>query len=148
MSYSKKLVLNAGVIAIILVGGYKWVNQTPERAETTAVTTSAVVETTLDKTELVLDKSSEAVDEAITVVSESWERADLKGKVDNIQDNVKPVGKTIKETVDPNKIPGVKSVGWLNKKMSIPAIILFLVAGIMLSMMAFAGPSSLSGGRE
>ena len=148
MSQLKKLALKTGVIALVLWGGYKWVNQTPERAEATAVTTDQLVETTLDKTDLMLDKSSEAVDGAVTTVSDAWGRLDIKGKVDDVQDSVKPVGKMIKKTVDPNNIPGVKAAGWMDSKTSFPAMLLLLVAGVMLSMMALASPSSLSGGRH
>ena len=84
----------------------------------------------------------------MVVVSDAWERADLKGEIDNIQDDVKPYGKAIKKTVDPNKIPVLKSVGLLNGKTSMAAILLLLVAGSMLYLMVFAGPSSLSGGRD
>jgi len=143
-----KLALKAGVVALVLWGGHKWMNQTPERAETAATTTITVVEKTLDSTEILLDKSGEAVDDAMVVVSDAWERADLKGEIDNIQDDVKPYGKAIKKTVDPNKIPVLKSVGWLNSKTSMAAILLLLVAGSMLYLMVFAGPSSLSGGRD
>ena len=143
-----KLALKAGVVALVLWGGHKWMNQTPEHAETAATTTITVVEKTLDSTEILLDKSGEAVDDAMVVVSDAWERADLKGEIDNIQDDVKPYGKAIKKTVDPNKIPVLKSVGWLNDKTSMAAILLLLVAGGMLYLMIFASPSSLSGGRD
>jgi len=143
-----KLALKAGVVALVLWGGHKWMNQTPERAETAATTTITVVEKTLDSTEILLDKSGEAVDDAMVVVSDAWERADLKGEIDNIQDDVKPYGKAIKKKVDPNKIPVVKSIGWLNSKTSMAAILLLLVAGGTLFMMIFAGPSSLSGGSD
>ena len=148
MSQLKKMALKTGVVALVLWGGYKWVNQTPEHAAATAVTADQMVETTLDKTDRMLDKSGEAVDEAVMVVSDAWERVDLKGKVDNLQDNVKPVGKMIKKKVDPNNIPGVKAAGWMDSKTSFPAMLLLLVAGVMLSMMALASPSSLSGGRH
>lgn len=148
MSQLKKMALKTGVIALVLVGGYKWVNQTPERAEATAVTTGAVVETTLDKSDLMLDKSGEAIDEAVMVVSEAWDRVDLKGKVSNIQDSAKPIGKVIKKKVDPNNIPGVKAAGWMDSKTSFPAMLLLLVAGVVLSMLALASPASLSGGRH
>jgi len=105
MSQLKKTALKLGVVVLVITGGYKWINQTPERAEATAVTTGVVVETT-------------------------------------------PLGKLIKQKVDPNNIPGVKAAGWMDNKTSFPAMLLLLVAGVMLSMMAFASPSSLSGGRH
>lgn len=145
MSQLTKLILKTGVVALVLWGGYKWVNQTPERAETTASTTNTIVEKTLDKTDLMLDKSGEVVDEAMIAVSDAWDRADLKGDVDTLQDEVKPLGDAIKKRIDPNKVPGGKVA---NGKVSIPALLLFLIAGITLSLMAFAGPSSLSGGRN
>jgi hypothetical protein len=148
MSQLKKMALKTGVIALVLYGGYKWVNQTPERAEATAATTSVVVETTLDKTDLAMDKSGEALDDAVMVVSDAWDRVDLKGKVKDIQSEAKPIGKYIKKTVDPNNIPGVKAAGLMDSKTSFPAMLLLLVAAITLSMMALASPSSLSGGRH
>ena len=148
MSKRKKLALKAGAVALVLWGGYTWMNQTPERAETAAKSTITVVEKTLDSTEILLDKSGEAVDGAMVVVSDAWERVDLKGEIDNIQEDVKPYGKAIKKKVDPNKIPVVKSIGWLNSKTSMAAILLLLVAGGTLFMMIFAGPSSLSGGSD
>lgn len=148
MSQLTKLALKAAIVVLVLWGGYKWVYQTPERAETTAATTITVVEKTLDSTETLLDKSGEVVDEAMVVASDAWERVDLEGGIDNIQEDIKPYGKAIKETVDINKIPGVKSAGWLNDKTSLPAIFFFLIAGGMIFLMLFAGPSSLSGGSE
>ena len=62
-----KLALKAGVVALVLWGGHKWMNQTPEHAETAATTTITVVEKTLDSTEILLDKSGEAVDDAMAV---------------------------------------------------------------------------------
>ena len=148
MSQLKKMALKTGIIALVLLGGYKWVNQTPERAEATAVTTSVVVEATLDKTDLAMDKSGEWIDEKTTIVADAWERADLKGKVDALQDKAAPVGKLIKKKVDPNNIPGVKAAGWMDGKTSFPAMLLLLVAGTVLSMLALASPGSLTGGRH
>ena len=148
MSQLKKMALKTGVVALVLVGGYKWVNHTPERAEATAATTSVVVETTLDKTDLAMDKSGEWIDEKATIVADAWERVDLKGKVDALQDNVAPVGKLIKTKVNPNNIPGVKAAGWMDGKTSFPAMLLLLVAGTVLSMLALASPGSLTGGRH
>lgn len=148
MSQLKKMALKTGVVALVLVGGYKWVNQTPERAEATAVTTDIVVETTLDKTDLALDTSGEWIDEKVTIAADAWDRVDLKGKVGELQDSAKPIGKVIKKKIDPNNIPGVKAAGWMDGKTSFPAMLLLLVAGVMLSMMALASPSSLSGGRH
>ena len=144
MSQLKKMTLKMGVVALVLVGGYKWVNQTPENA----VAAGSVVEATLDKSDLALDKSGEWIDEKAIIVADAWGRVDVKGKVDNLQDSVAPVGKMIKKTVDPNNIPGVKAAGWMDSKTSFPAMLLLLVAGVMLSMMALASPSSLSGGRH
>jgi len=148
MSQLKKMTLKMGVLGLVLWGGYSWVNQTPERAEATAVTTDRVVETTLDKTDLAMDKSGEAIDEALMVVSDAWDRVDLKGKVNDLQDSAKPIGKVIKKTVDPNNIPGVKAAGWMDSKTSFPAMLLLLVAGVVLSLLAVASPSSLTGGRH
>ena len=148
MSQLKKTALKLGVVVLVITGGYKWVNQTPERAEATAVTTGVVVETTLDKTDLAIDKSGEWIDDKTTIVADAWDRADIGGKVDELQDSAKPLGKLIKQKVDPNNIPGVKAAGWMDNKTSFPAMLLLLVAGVMLSMMAFASPSSLSGGRH
>ena len=148
MSQLKKMALKTGIVALVLVGGYKWVNQTPEHAAKTAVTADYVVETTLDKTDLALDKSGEWIDEKTTIVADAWDRVDLKGKVSNVQDSVKPIGKVIKKKVDPNNIPGVKAAGWLDSKTSFPAMLLLLVAGAVLSMLALASPASLSGGRH
>mgnify|MGYP000129673354 CR=1 FL=1 len=148
MSQLKKMALKTGVIALVLWGGYKWVNQTPERAEAAAVTTGQVVETTLDKTDLALDTSGEWIDDKTMLVKDAWDRVDIKGKVDEVQDSAKPIGKLIKQKVDPNNIPGVKAAGWMDGKTSFPAMLLLLVAGVMLSMMAFASPASLSGGRH
>jgi len=144
MSQLKKTALKMGVLGLVLWGGYKWVNQTPENT----ATANAVVETTLDKTDLALDKSGEWVDEKATIVADTWDRVDLKGKVSNAQDSVKPMGKVIKKTVDPNNIPGVKAAGWLDGKTSFPAMLLLLVAAVTLSLMAFASPASLTGGRH
>lgn len=144
MSQLKKMALKTGVVALVLVGGYKWVNHTPENA----VMAETVVETTLDKTDLAMDKSGEWMDEKATIVADAWDRVDLNGKVKDIQSDVKPIGKYIKKKVDPNNIPGVKAAGWMDSKTSFPAMLLLLVAGVMLSMMALASPSSLSGGRH
>jgi len=144
MSQLKKTALKMGVLGLVLWGGYKWVNQTPENT----ATANAVVETTLDKTDLALDKSGEWVDEKATIVADTWDRVDLKGKVSNAQDSVKPMGKVIKKTVDPKNIPGVKAAGWLDGKTSFPAMLLLLVAGIVISMLALASPASLTGGRH
>ena len=54
MSQLTKLALKAAIVVLVLWGGYKWVYQTPERAETTAATTITVVEKTLDSTETLL----------------------------------------------------------------------------------------------
>ena len=148
MSQLKKFALKLGAVTLVLWGGYTWVNQTPERAEATAMTTSAVVETTLDKSDLMIDKSGEAVDGAAALVSDTLDRMDIKGKVDNLQDSVKPVGKIIKKKVNPNNIPGVKAAGWLDAKTSFPAMLLLLVAAVVLSLLAIASPASLSGGRH
>ena len=144
MSHFKKIALKMGVLGLVLWGGYTWVNQSPENA----VAAEAVVETTLDKTDLALDKSGEWVDEKATIVADAWDRVDVKGKVSNLQDSVKPVGKVIKKKVDPNNIPGVKAAGWLDGKTSFPAMLLLLVAGTVLSMLALASPASLTGGRH
>ena len=144
MSQLKKSALKMGALGLILWGGYSWVNHTPENA----VTADKVVETTLDKTDLALDKSGEFIDEKTTIVVDAWDRVDLSGKVNELQDSAKPIGKMIRKTVDPNNIPGVKAAGWMDSKTSFPAMLLLLVAGVMLSMMALASPSSLSGGRH
>jgi hypothetical protein len=144
MSQLKKMTLKMGVLGLVLWGGYTWVNQTPENA----VMADAVVETTLDKTDLALDTSGEWIDEKTTIIADAWDRVDLKGKVSNAQDSVKPIGKVIKKKVDPNNIPGVKAAGWLDGKTSFPAMLLLLVAGAVLSMLALASPASLSGGRH
>jgi len=144
MSQLKKIALKSGVLALVLWGGYKWVNQTPENA----VAADKMVETTLDKTDLAMDKSGEWIDEKATIVADVWDRLDIKGKVDDFQDSVKPIGKVIKKKVDPNNIPGVKAAGWLDSKTSFPAMLLLLVAGTVLSMLALASPASLTGGRH
>ena len=143
MSYFKKTALKMGVLGLVLWGGYSWVNKAPENA----VAAEAVVETTLDKTDLALDKSGEWVDEKVTIVADAWDRVDLKGKVSNAQDSVKPMGKVIKKTVNPNNIPGVKEAGWLDSKTSFPAMLLLLVASVVLSLLALSSPSSLTRGR-
>ena len=143
MSQLKKTALKMGVLGLVLWGGYSWVNKTPENA----VAAEAVVETTLDKTDLALDKSGEWVDEKATIVADAWDRVDLKGKVSNVQDSVKPMGKVIKKKVDPNNIPGVKAAGWLDSKTSFPAMLLLLVAGVVLSLLALSSPGSLTRGR-
>ena len=148
MSQLKKMALKMGVLGLLLWGGYSWVNHAPERAVATAATTDMVVETTLDKTDLALDASGEWIDDKVMIASDAWDRVDLKGKVSNLQDEAKPLGTLIKKKVDPNNIPGVKTAGWMDGKTSFPAMLLLLVAGIMLSMMALASPSSLSGGRH
>ena len=107
-----------------------------------------MVVTTLDKTDLALDASGEWIDEKATIVADAWDRVDVKGKVSNLQDSVKPVGSVIKKKVDPNNIPGVKAAGWLDGKTSFPAMLLLLVAGVVLSLLAIASPASLTGGRH
>ena len=144
MSQLKKSALKMGALGLILWGGYSWVNHTPENA----VAADKVVETTLDKTDLALDKSGEFIDEKTTIVVDAWDRLDLSGKVNELQDSAKPIGSVIKQTVEPTNIPGVKAAGWMDSKTSFPAMLLLLVAGVMLSMMALASPSSLSGGRH
>ena len=143
MSQLKKIALKMGVVGLVLWGGYTWVNKAPENA----VAAEAVVETTLDKTDLALDKSGEWVDEKATIVADAWDRVDVKGKVSNLQDSVKPVGKVIKKKVDPNNIPGVKAAGWLDSKTSFPAMLLLLVASVVLSLLALSSPGSLTRGR-
>lgn len=144
MSQLKKTALKLGVVGLVLWGGYKWVNQAPENT----VAADKLVVTTLDKSDLALDRSEEWMDEKATMVADVWDRVDLKGKVSNAQDSVKPIGKVIKKKVDPNNIPGVKEAGWLDSKTSFPAMLLLLVAGVVLSMLALASPASLSGGRH
>ena len=144
MSQLKKSALKMGALGLILWGGYSWVNHAPENA----VTADKVVETTLDKTDLALDKSGEFIDEKTTIVVDAWDRVDLSGKVNELQDSAKPIGKMIKKTVDPNNIPGVKAAGWMDSKTSFPAMLLLLVAGVVLSMLALASPASVSGGRH
>ena len=144
MSQLKKTVLKMGVIGLVAWGGYKWVNHSPDNA----VAAEIMVETTLDKTDIAMDKSSEWVDEKATLVADAVGRLGIKDKVDALQDNTKPIGSAIKQTVDPKNIPGVKAAGWLDKKTSFPAMLLFLVAGVVLSMLALASPASLSGGRH
>ena len=143
MSYFKKTALKMGVLGLVLWGGYSWVNKAPENA----VAAEAVVETTLDKTDLALDASGEWIDEKATIVADAWDRVDVKGKVSNLQDSVKPVGKVIKKKVDPNNIPGVKAAGWLDSKTSFPAMLLLLVASVVLSLLALSSPGSLTRGR-
>ena len=143
MSYFKKTALKMGVLGLVLWGAYSWVNKTPENA----VAAEAVVETTLDKTDLALDASGEWIDEKATIVADAWDRVDVKGKVSNLQDSVKPVGKVIKKKVDPNNIPGVKAAGWLDSKTSFPAMLLLLVASVVLSLLALSSPGSLTRGR-
>ena len=144
MSQLKKTALKMGVLGLVLWGGYTWVNQSPENT----ATADNMVVTTLDKTDLALDASGEWIDEKATIVADAWDRVDVKGKVDNFQDSVKPVGKMIKKKVDPNNIPGVKAAGWLDGKTSFPAMLLLLVAGVVLSLLAIASPASLTGGRH
>ena len=144
MSQLKKTALKMGVLGLVLWGGYSWVNKTPENA----IMAEKVVETTLDKSDLALDTSGEWIDEKTTIVADAIDRVDIGGKVDELQDNVKPIGKLIKKKVDPNNIPGVKAAGWLDSKTSFPAMLLLLVAGTVLSMLALASPASLSGGRH
>ena len=143
MSQLKKTTLKMGALGLVLWGGYTWVNKAPENA----VAAEAVVETTLDKTDLALDKSGEWVDEKVTIVADAWDRVDLKGKVSNAQDSVKPMGKVIKKTVNPNNIPGVKEAGWLDSKTSFPAMLLLLVASVVLSLLALSSPGSLTRSR-
>ena len=143
MSQLKKTALKMGVLGLVLWGGYTWVNKSPENA----VAAEAVVETTLDKTDLALDASGEWIDEKATIVADAWDRVDVKGKVSNLQDSVKPVGKVIKKKVDPNNIPGVKAAGWLDSKTSFPAMLLLLVASVVLSLLALSSPGSLTRGR-
>lgn len=148
MSKSKTLILKFGVLGLIIWGGYKWVGHMPERRAAAAVTTETVIDTTLDKTGTALNASGDWVDDKVMRASDAWDRADLNGKVSDLQDETKPIGKIIKNKVDPNKIPGVKATGWLTGRTSFAAILLVLAGGGMLFLMGFAGPSSLSGGRE
>lgn len=148
MSQLKKMALKSGVVALVLWGGYKWVNQTPEHAASTAIAADQVVGKTLHKTDVMLDQSGEWVSAKATFVADAWDRVDVKGKVRSAQDSAKPIGKVIKKTVDPNNIPGVKAAGWMDRKTSFPAMLLLLVAGVVLSLLALASPSSLSGGRH
>ena len=143
MSQLKKTALKMGVLGLVLWGGYTWVNQSPENT----ATADNMVVTTLDKTDLALDASGEWIDEKATIVADAWDRVDVKGKVSNLQDSVKPVGKVIKKKVDPNNIPGVKAAGWLDSKTSFPAMLLLLVASVVLSLLALSSPSSLTRGR-
>ena len=148
MSQLKKFALKTGVIALVLWGGYKWINQTPEYAAGAAVAADQVVGQTLDKSDIMLDQSSEWVGAKAAIVGDAWDRIDVKGKVSSAQDSVKPIGKMIKRKVDPNNIPGVKEAGWMDGKTSFPAMLLLLIAGVMLSLIAIASPSSISGGRH
>jgi len=143
MSQLKKIALKMGVVGLVLWGGYTWVNQSPENT----ATADKMVVTTLDKTDLALDASGEWIDEKATIVADAWDRVDVKGKVSNLQDSVKPVGKVIKKKVDPNNIPGVKAAGWLDSKTSFPAMLLLLVASVVLSLLALSSPGSLTRGR-
>ena len=143
MSQLKKTALKMGVLGLVLWGGYTWVNQSPENT----ATADNMVVTTLDKTDLALDASGEWIDEKATIVADAWDRVDVKGKVSNLQDSVKPVGKVIKKKVDPNNIPGVKAAGWLDSKTSFPAMLLLLVASVVLSLLALSSPGSLTRGR-
>ena len=140
MSQLKKTALKMGVLGLVLWGGYTWVNQSPENT----ATADNMVVTTLDKTDLALDASGEWIDEKATIVADAWDRVDVKGKVSNLQDSVKPVGKVIKKKVDPNNIPGVKAAGWLDSKTSFPAMLLLLVASVVLSLLALSSPGSLT----
>lgn len=148
MSQLKKFALKSGVVALALWGGYKWIDQTPNHAASTAIATDQVISKTLDKTDVMLDQSGEWVGEKATIVADAWDRVDVKGKISNAQDSAKPIGKMIKRKVDPNNIPGVKAAGWMDGKTSFPAMLLLLIAGTMLSLMALASPSSISGGRH
>lgn len=148
MSQLKKMALKSGVVALVLWGGYKWVNQTPEHAAGAAIAADQVVGKTLDKTDVMLDQSGEWVSAKAIIVADAWDRVDVKGKINEMQDSAKPIGKMIKKTVDPNNIPGVKAAGWMDSKTSFPAMLLLLIAGTMLSLMALASPSSLTGGRH
>ena len=143
MSQLKKTALKMGVLGLVLWGSYTWVNQSPENT----ATADKMVVTTLDKTDLTLNASGEWIDEKATIVADAWDRVDVKGKVSNLQDSVKPVGKVIKKKADPNNIPGVKAAGWLDSKTSFPAMLLLLVASVVLSLLALSSPSSLTRGR-
>ena len=148
MSQFKKFALKSGVIALVLWGGYKWINQTPDHAAEAAIAADQVVGKTLDKTDMMLDQSGEWVGAKATIVVDAWGRIDVKGKISSAQESLKPIGKRINKKVDPNNIPGVKAAGWMDGKTSFPAMLLVLIAGLMLSLMALASPSSISGGRH
>jgi len=148
MSHLRKIALKTGVVALVLWGGYNWLNRTPERADAAVIKSEAFVDKTLETSDIWLDKSGQWADDKAGLISESWDRLDIGGKVDNLQDKTLPIGNKIKAVTNPKNIPGMDAAHWADKNMSFPAMLMMLVTVGVLALMALASPSSLSGGRH
>lgn len=71
----------------------------------------------------------------------------LEIKVDRLQDQVKPAGRSIKATIK-NKFPGKGLIQLGDRKVSVYGLMLMMAFGIVLFLMSAANPASRLGGRH
>ncbi|WP_409432561.1 cellulose biosynthesis cyclic di-GMP-binding regulatory protein BcsB [Litorimonas sp. RW-G-Af-16] len=87
--------------------------------------------------------------EAALVNTKAWLTDFRLGrKVDDLQDQMRPLGNKIKSAVDIDKAPGMGKVRWADRNLSPAALILLMAFGIMFLLMALASPQSRLGGRH
>ncbi len=136
MSQIKKFMVKAGLLAIVTWGGYSWVNQSPERAESVVSKAKYAAQVTEERAEAALDKTSALVSENTALASQAWENVGLESKVDELQDSVRPIRSSFVNTARPVTGPAVKAGHWMDNKMSLIGILFILIAGSMVAVMS------------
>lgn len=86
--------------------------------------------------------------ETATDVRRAWQRFDLKSSITKFQSSVRPMGNKIRTKFNSAAKPGEKAVIWGEHNMSLPAIILILVFGLVFLLMGLARPSARTGGHH
>ena len=136
MFHFGKKVIKCSIAALVLWGGYAFINQNPQRAEDFASKTKYAVQLTEEKTGAALDKTSALVSENTALASQAWGKIGLERKADDLQDSVRPIRTSLVNTARPVTRPVVKAGHWMDNKMSLIGILFILIAGSMVAVMS------------
>lgn len=137
MVHLRKKILKAALV-LTLIGGGVILSQSHSSKAISAVYT--VEETS----EAFVKQASETVAPARKAI----QRFDVPGKVRDAQHKTRPIGQKIQSSVTIDTIPGASAVTWVERYMSLPALLLILVFGGVFALLGVSGPSSRLGGRH
>jgi len=136
MSHIKKLMVNTSLLALVTLGGYSWINQTPDRSQAIAEKITSMTQTAEDNAQAGFEKTSEWTGEKKAAASQAWDNIGLDAKVDALQQSARPIRTSMLQTVAPITSPVARAAKKVDKKISLIGIVFMLVAGFMVAVMA------------